>query len=396
MRCPACGTSNPQPQRFCGSCGAALHSSESETVASPTPVTPRVATDRGQYVPGQILADRYRMVGLLGKGGMGEVYRADDLKLGQPVALKFLPRDVENDPNRLQRFLDEVRLSLRVTHPNVCRVFDIGDVDSPSTGSGQRRHFLSMGYVDGEDLASLLRRIGRLPEDKATEIARQMCAGLGAAHDEGVLHRDLKPANVMIDGRGRAKITDFGLAGATAGISGREAQAGTPQYMAPEQFEGRELSVQTDIYSLGLVLYEVFTGKRAFDPSTGSGSPGAESRGDSLDLNELKSLHSSTPTNPSVHVAGLNPVVERAILRCVDPDPAKRPRSAASLAAALPGGDPLEMAIAAGETPSPEMVAQSGGRGELRPVVAAGCLAIVLVGLLAVWMFYGWTSLTKL
>jgi serine/threonine-protein kinase len=179
------------------------------------------------------------MIGLLGRGGMGEVYRADDLKLGQQVALKFLPRDVESDRDRLSRFMNEVRLSLRVTHPNVCRVFDIADVGG--------RHFLSMEYVDGEDLASLLRRIGRLPEDKAVEIARQLCAGLAAAHEEGVLHRDLKPANVMIDGRGRAKITDFGLAGATAGVIGREAQAGTPQYMAPEQFDGRELSIQTDL-----------------------------------------------------------------------------------------------------------------------------------------------------
>ena len=168
-----------------------------------------------------MLAGRYRMVGLLGRGGMGEVYRADDLKLGQPVALKFLPTDVERDSDRLERFLTEVRLSLKVTHPNVCRAFDIAQADG--------RHFLSMEYVDGEDLASLLRRIGRLPEDKATEIARQICAGLAAAHDEGVLHRDLKPANVMIDGRGRAKITDFGIAGATAGIVGAEARAGTPQ-----------------------------------------------------------------------------------------------------------------------------------------------------------------------
>src|SRR5512144_72634 len=126
MRCPICGTTNPPSQRFCGSCGAALVSSNSETIASPTP--PRVPTDGGRYVPGQVLAGRYRMLSLLGRGGMGEVYRADDLKLGQPVALKFLPRDVEGDPDRLQRFLDEVRLSLRVTHPNVCRVFDIGDV----------------------------------------------------------------------------------------------------------------------------------------------------------------------------------------------------------------------------------------------------------------------------
>ena len=368
MRCPACGTVNSPTQRFCGGCGAGLSSSDAETIESPSP--PRIAADGGHYVPGQILAGRYRMVGLLGRGGMGEVYRADDLKLGQPVALKFLPRDVEKDTDRLQRFLDEVRLSLKVTHPNVCRVFDIGDVDG--------RHFLSMEYVDGEDLGSLLRRIGRLPEDKAVEIARQLCAGLAAAHDEGVLHRDLKPANVMIDGRGRAKITDFGLAGATAGVSGREAQAGTPQYMAPEQFEGRELSVQTDLYSLGLVLYELFTGKRAFD---------------SRDLNELKALHSSAPTSPSAHVASLNPIIERAILRCVAPDPAQRPRSASSLAAALPGGDPLEMAKAAGETPSPEMVAHSGGRGELRVSVAVGCLAVVLVGLAAVWLIVGRNAL---
>ena len=188
-------------------------------MASPAP--PRAPAGGAQFVPGQILAERYRMIGLLGRGGMGEVYRADDLKLGQQVALKFLPRDVESDADRLSRFMNEVRLSLRVTHPNVCRVFDIADVGG--------RHFLSMEYVDGEDLASLLRRIGRLPEDKAVEIARQLCAGLAAAHEEGVLHRDLKPANVMIDGRGRAKITDFGLAGATAGVIGREAQAGTPQ-----------------------------------------------------------------------------------------------------------------------------------------------------------------------
>jgi eukaryotic-like serine/threonine-protein kinase len=331
---------------------------------------PRQPTPAERFLPGAVLAGRYRMVGLLGRGGMGEVYRADDLKLGQPVALKFLPREVERDADRLERFLTEVRLSLRVTHPNVCRVFDIGEMEG--------RHFLSMEYVDGEDLASLLRRIGRLPEDKAVEISRQLCAGLAAAHEEGVLHRDLKPANVMIDGRGRAKITDFGLAGATSGISGHDAQVGTPQYMAPEQIAGGALSERTDLYSLGLVLYELFTGKRAFDAK---------------DLNELARLHSSTPTNPSAHVSGLNPAVERAILRCVDPDPAKRPASAASLAAALPGGDPLAMALAAGETPSPEMVARAGGEGALRPAVAAGCLLVVLLGLAGIWIVEGRTAL---
>jgi serine/threonine-protein kinase len=319
-------------------------------------------SDRGgRFLPGTMFGGRYRLVGPLGRGGMGEVYRADDLKLGQPVALKFLPADVERDPDRLERFLTEVRLSLRVTHPNVCRVFDVAQID--------QRHFLSMEYVDGEDLSSLLRRIGRLPEDKAIEIARQLCAGLAAAHEEGVLHRDLKPANIMIDGRGRAKIADFGLAGATEGISGGEARAGTPQYMAPEQVAGRELSERTDLYAVGLVLYEMFTGKRAFELRT---------------LEDLQRLQSSTPTSPSSHVSGLNPLVERAILRCLDPDPSKRPPSANALAAALPGGDPLAMAVAAGDTPSPEMVAAAGADTGLRPAAAGTLLAITVAGMVAI------------
>src|SRR5687767_6690730 len=218
MRCPSCGISNADSQRFCGACGAAIAQSEAETVAGPAPSRPVVGA--AGFVPGQMFAGRYRMVGLLGKGGMGEVYRADDLKLGQPVALKFLPRDVEADADRLERFLTEVRLSLKVTHPNVCRVFDIGEIDG--------RHFLSMEYVDGEDLASLLRRIGRLPEDKAIEIARQLCAGLSAAHDEGVLHRDLKPANIMIDGRGKVRIADFGLARIAEDLRDANEIEGTP------------------------------------------------------------------------------------------------------------------------------------------------------------------------
>jgi serine/threonine protein kinase len=144
---------------------------------------PPPAAEPTRFLPGAIIAGRYRVVGLVGRGGMGEVYRADDLKLGQTVALKFLPRDVDRDPDRLQRFLNEVRLALRITHPNVCRVHDIGEIDG--------QHFISMEYVDGEDLASLLRRIGRLPEERGVEIARQICAGLAAAHEEGILHRDL-------------------------------------------------------------------------------------------------------------------------------------------------------------------------------------------------------------
>ena len=221
-----------------------------------------------------MLGERYRIIGLLGRGGMGEVYRADDLKLGQPVALKFLPAKLAAEPACIERFYAEVRHARGVSHPNVCRVYDVGEVDG--------QHFLSMEYVDGEDLASLLRRIGRLPQDKAIEIARQLCAGLAAAHDKGVLHRDLKPGNVMIDGRGRAKITDFGLAVGVDDDKGGAEVSGTPAYMAPEQLAGKGASVQSDIYALGLVLYELFTGrrpsKRRRSPSGGASTPRSSPR----------------------------------------------------------------------------------------------------------------------
>src|SRR6185503_13357615 len=312
------------------------------------------------FAPGYLLADRYRIVGLLGRGGMGEVYRADDLKLGQPVALKLLPRHLAADPARLARFHAEVRNSREVAHPHVCRVYDIGEAD------GQL--FLSMEYVDGEDLASLLRRIGRLPPAKAVEIARQICSGLAAAHDRGVIHRDLKPQNVMLDGQGRARITDFGLAVRENEES--SGTAGTPAYMSPEQLTGQPATVRSDLYSLGLLLYELFTGKRAFEAST---------------LAEWHRKHGhEQPTSPSMHTGDLDPAVERVILRCLEKDPARRPASATQVAMALPGGDPLAAAIAAGETPSPEMVAASGGEGALSRATAWTLLAGALVMIAAV------------
>src|SRR5215208_3199827 len=224
-----------------------------KSVTSSSWLTSTDAIDHGRFPPGTLLDGRYRIVGRLGKGGMGEVYRADDMKLGQPVALKFLPEDVDRDPARLMQLHTEVRLARQVSHPNVCRVYDVGEYEGHT--------FLSMEYVDGEDLSSLLRRIGRFPQDRAIELARQICAGLAAAHDRNVVHRDLKPANIMLDGSGRIRITDFGLAGA----AGETLRSGTPAYMAPEQLAGGEVTPRSDIYALGLVLYEIFTGQRALD-----------------------------------------------------------------------------------------------------------------------------------
>lgn len=314
-----------------------------------------------RFTPGQIIAQRYRVVALAGRGGMGEVYRAEDLTLGQVVALKFLPEALSQDAAALARFHAEVRTARQVSHPNVCRVFDIGETDGTL--------FLTMEYVDGEDLASVVRRIGRLSPDKATEIARQICAGLAAAHDRGVIHRDLKPANVMLDGAGKIRLSDFGLAGIATSIKGAEVRAGTPAYMAPEQLAGREVTTKSDIYSLGLILYEILTGKRAFEAST---------------LPELMKLRESGAiTSPSTLVRDLDPLIERVILRCLENDPEKRPASALQVSAALPGGDPLAAALAAGETPSPEMVAAAGETEGLRPRIALLLLAVVAVSLFA-------------
>ena len=378
-RCPSCSTPLPSGSRFCGSCGQSVSPSSAlptehrtpgaDPAARPGPS--RFSEAESRFLPGAILAGRYRIVGLLGKGGMGEVYRADDLKLGQPVALKFLPRGFDANSERLQRFLNEVRTARQVSHTNVCRIYDAGEADG--------QHFLSMEYVDGEDLASLLRRIGHLPKDKAIQIARQICAGLAAAHEIGVLHRDLKPANIMIDGRGRARITDFGLAAFAEDVAGNEILSGTPAYMAPEQMAGRGVSARSDLYSLGLVLYELFTGKPAFRAAS---------------VAELRRLQSeSTPSSPSSLVEGFDPMVERVILRCLESDPARRPASALSIAAALPGGDPLAAALAAGETPSPEMVAEAGDKGASPPWVSWGALALFFASAAAIFALAPQTTL---
>ncbi len=296
---------------------------------------------------------------------MGEVYRADDLRLEQPVALKFIPPGLEADRERLERFYNEVRTARQVTHPAVCRVYDIGDVEG--------QHFLSMEFVDGENLASLQRRIGRLAADKAVDIAQQLCAGVAAAHEKGVLHRDLKPENVMLDGQGKVRITDFGLAGLEDSIRGDDVRSGTPAYMSPEQLAGREVTAKSDVYSLGLVLYELLTGRKAFEGKTYA---------------ELLRKHrDERPIDPSLLVPDIDPTVERTILRCLEKDPARRPSSARTVSVLLGGGDPLAAAIAAGETPSPELVAAAGEAEGLRPAHALACLAVVILGALSLPFF---------
>src|ERR1700684_128834 len=237
VKCPACSHQTAIGARFCPQCAAALEGSSAETALMPATGSQSVrsqpmlssstSVDEGRFLPGVVMAGRYRIAGLLGRGGMGEVYRATDLTLGQAVALKFLPEAASSDDRALARFYNEVRMARQVTHPNVCRVYDIGEVAGLP--------FLSMEFVDGEDLASLLRRIGRLPQDKALDIARRLCGGLAAAHEKGLLHRDLHPATILIAGRGAVRTPDFGLAAVAGTLEAAEIRHGTPAYMAPEQ-----------------------------------------------------------------------------------------------------------------------------------------------------------------
>jgi Protein kinase domain len=383
MYCPSCASEVPLGSRFCLWCGspftpgAGESITQTETVSAAAPVAavaarmiPLRAAGEGRFLPGTLLGGRYRVIGLVGRGGMGEVYHATDLKLKQPVALKFLPEAQAADPAALERLSNEVRIARQVTHPNVCRVYDIVEAEG--------FHYISMEYIDGEDLSSLLRRIGHVPADKALEMTRHLCVGLAAAHEKGILHRDLKPGNVMIDGSGQVRITDFGLAGWAEHFKPGEMQSGTPLYMAPEQLAGMGVSVRSDIYSLGLVLYELFTGRHVFERR----SPG-----------ELSQGQRTLPARPSNFVSELDPEIERVILRCLDPDPRNRPSSALAIIAALPGGDPLAAALAAGATPSPEIVARGGDIEGLSVSTALVCLTTVIAGLATIVVLSGKANL---
>lgn len=331
FRCIRCGATLAVDAGLCDPCrhtGPPL--GDDPTIGSIAGLAaPVPARDHWTLVPGTVLADRYRIVNLLGEGGMGRVYRADDLRLGQAVALKFISPSRANDGSWLQRLYSEVRTARSVSHPNVCRVHDIVE--------DAGRTFLSMEYVDGEDLASLLRRIGHPPIKKATALASQICSGLAAAHAKGIIHRDLKPANVMIDGRGQARITDFGLATATEDQTTHGEVVGTPGYMAPEQSKGAPASIQSDLYALGLVLYELHTGHR---PERAQSSDGKQ--------------------KPIPPPANLTPQISREaneiVMRCLEVEPGERPASAVEVSAAFPF-DAIAEAIKRDQTPAPELVA---------------------------------------
>ncbi len=315
------------------------------------------AAPLGTFRPDDVLSRRFRIVTFLAQGGMGEVYEAEDLELGGRVALKTIRPEIATEPRIIQRFKREIALSRKVTHPNVCRIFDLFH-HRMEWGTGEAElSFLAMELLRGETLASRLRAVGRMTSAEALPIVEQMAAGLAAAHRAGVVHRDFKSANVVLvpsDGQGeRTVVTDFGLARSVEGGEGLSTglgMVGTSAYMAPEQVEGGEVTPAADIYALGVVLYEMVTGVKPFV-------------GDWL---------KERPASPRVHVPDLDPAWEGVILRCLEPVPVDRFASAEEVIQALKG----DMVVRAGRSRRPRSVLAAG---------VAGLTALALLGSVLVY-----------
>jgi serine/threonine protein kinase/tetratricopeptide (TPR) repeat protein len=361
MTCPSCHAQNPADQSFCGSCGAKLHATP-----PPSDLLPTRGVDREELATGSAVAGRYQVIEELGHGGMGRVYKVFDSDLKERIALKVLRPDLAADREAVERFSQELKLARRIAHRNVCRLYDLGRADALS--------FLTMEYVPGEDLRRLMRKVGVLRPGQAVRIARQLCDGLTEAHRLGVVHRDLKPQNVMVDEDGNAKIMDFGVACLASGqrLTGPGVIVGTPQYMSPEQVDGADVDPRSDIYALGVILYEMTTGRVPFDGDT--------------PLSVAHKQKYETPPDPRTINADLPPDLAALILKCLGKDKNARYASAAEMALdldgigrALPTTDPV---AATRRTTSTQITIPFGPR----PLIAVGVAAILVVAAgLFVW-----------
>ena len=309
IKCPKCDTDNPDKQSFCGDCGTRLISSRG------IDVTETIEVLKEELTTGSTFAGRYQIIEELGKGGMGRVYRVLDKKLSEEIALKLIKPAIAKDKKTVERFSNELKIARKIGHKNVARMFDLNEE--------QGTHYITMEYVRGEDLKKLIRKMGRLSAGQAIPITKQICEGLGEAHRLGVVHRDLKPQNVMVDDNGNARIMDFGIAQSleSKGITGVGVIIGTPEYMAPEQVEGKETDRRSDIYSLGIILYEMVTGRAPFE-------------GDTAYIIGMKQK-TEIPKDPKEFNALIPEDLNRLILRCLEKKKEKRYQTTAEILSEL-------------------------------------------------------------